>query len=132
MKKNILLLFLLLSTRCLSAQETNAQTDTSSIFSVVEVLDEAVMSAEKNRVVYRLDRQKLSGSSSLSADGGTAVDVLRSIPSIRVDADGGVSFRGSTGFLVYIDGHQSVLEGSAALEQISAALIEDIEIITTC
>ena len=106
-------------------------TDTSSIFSVVEVLDESVMTAEKNRVVYRLDRQKLNGAASLAADGGTAVDVLRSIPSIRVDAEGGVSFRGSTGFLVYIDGHQSVLEGAQALQQISAALIEDIEIITT-
>ena len=105
--------------------------DTSSIFSVVEVLDESVMTAEKNWVVYRLDRQKLSGAASLAAEGGTAVDVLRSIPSIRVDADGGVSFRGSSGFLVYIDGHQSVLEGTQALQQISAALIEDIEIITT-
>ena len=113
-----------------AAQEV-VQTDTSSIFSVVEVLDEAVMTAEKSRVVYRLDRQKLSGASSLAADGGTAVDVLRSIPSIRVDAEGGVSFRGSTGFLVYIDGHQSILEGAQALQQISAAMIEDIEIITT-
>ena len=121
----------LLSATVVSAQELEPQVDTSSIFSVVEVLDEAVMSAEKSRVVFRLDRQKLSGAASLSADGGTAVDVLRSIPSIQVDAEGGVSFRGSTGFLVYIDGHQSVLEGAQALQQISAALIEDIEIITT-
>ncbi len=120
----------LLSAAGLSAQEVT-QTDTTSIFSVVEVLDEAVMTAEKSRVVYRLDRQKLSGTASLSADGGTAVDVLRSIPSIRVDAEGGVSFRGSTGFLVYIDGRQSVLDGAQALQQISAAMIEDIEIITT-
>lgn len=114
----------------LSAQELEIP-DSLSIFSVVEVLDEAVASAEKNRVVYRLDRQKLSGAASLAAEGGTAVDVLRSIPSIRVDAEGGVSFRGSTGFLVYIDGHQSILEGAQALQQISAAMIEDIEIITT-
>ena len=114
-----------------AAAQDVVQTDTSSIFSVVEVLDEAVMTAEKSRVVYRLDRQKLSGAASISADGGTAVDVLRSIPSVRVDAEGGVSFRGSTGFLIYVDGHQSILEGAQALQQISAAMIEDIEIITT-
>ena len=114
-----------------SAQEAEMISDSTSIFSVVEVLDEAVMTAEKSRFVYKLDRQKLSGSASLAAEGGTAVDVLRSIPSIRVDAEGGVSFRGSSGFLVYIDGHQSILEGTQALQQISAALIEDIEIITT-
>ena len=93
-------------------------TDSTSIFSVVEVLGEALMTAEKSRVVYRLDRQKLSGSASLSSEGGTAVDVLRSIPSVRVDSEGEVSFRGSTGYLVYIDGHQSVLEGTQALQQI--------------
>ena len=117
----------------LSSVSSYAQepSDTTSIFSVVQVLDESVSTAEKNRVVYRLDRQKLSGSSSVAADGGTAVDVLRSIPSVVVDVDGEVSYRGSTGFLVYIDGHQSVLEGTQALQQISAAMIEDIEIITT-
>ena len=60
------------------------------------------MTAEKSRVVYRLDRHKLSGSASLSSEGGTAVDVLHSIPSVRVDSEGEVSFRGSTGYLVYI------------------------------
>ena len=111
----------------------SVQYDTSavSIFSVVEVLDEAVMTAEKSRVVYRMDRSKVSGGASLTAAGGTAVDVLRSIPSVRVDAEGNVSFRGSSGFVVYVDGRQSVLEGTQALQQISAALIEDIEIITT-
>ena len=113
-----------------SAQEVDMITDSTSIFSVVEVLDEATMTAEKSKVVYRLDRQKLSGSASLSAEGGTAVDVLRSIPSVRVDSEGNVSFRGSSGFLVYIDGHQSILEGTQALHQISASIIEDIEIIT--
>ena len=84
------------------AQEDGIITDSTSIFSVVEVLDEALMTAEKSRVVYRLDRQKLSGSASLSSEGGTAVDVLRSIPSVRVDSEGEVSFRGSKGYLVYI------------------------------
>lgn len=102
-----------------------------SIFSVVEVLDEAVMTAQKSRVVYKLDRQKVGGSSNLSASGGTAVDVLKSIPSVQVNADGELSFRGSSGFVVYVDGRKSILEGTQALQQIAAANIDDIEIITT-
>ncbi|MBR5863622.1 MAG: TonB-dependent receptor [Alistipes sp.] len=94
-------------------------------------LKEIVVTGEKNKIVYKLDRQRISGDASLSAAGGTAIDVLSSTPSIRIDADGGVSFRGSTGFLVYIDGKQSALEGTQALAQIPAANIEDIEIITT-
>lgn len=97
---------------------------------VVE-LEGTVFSAEKKTVVYRLDRKRISGNSSISASGGSAVDILRNTPSIRIDADGEVSFRGSTGFLVYVDGKPSMLEGTQALEQIPAANIEDIEIITS-
>ena len=127
----IIILALIVSAFASAAQETSTDTSQVSIFSVVEVLDEAVTTAEKNRVVYRLDRQKVSGNANLSASGGTAVDVLRSIPSVQVNSEGELSYRGSTGFLVYVDGRQSVLEGTQALQQISAANIEDIEIITT-
>ena len=111
--------------------EQSIDLGTISLQEVEMGLEEVVVSGEKSRIVYKLDRQKISGSSSLSAAGGTAIDVLSSTPSVRIDADGGVSFRGSTGFLVYIDGKQSPLEGAQALAQIPAANIEDIEIITT-
>lgn len=94
-------------------------------------LEEVVVTGERSKIVYKLDRQRISGSSSLAASGGTAVDVLKLTPSVRVDAEGGVSFRGSSGFLVYVDGKQSALEGAQALDQIPAANVEDIEIITT-
>ena len=104
---------------------------TISLAMVETGLKEVVVSGEKSRVVYKLDRQKISGNSSLLASGGTAVDILKSTPSIRVDADGEISFRGSSGFLVFVNNKPSPLEGTQALEQIAAANIEDIEIITT-
>ena len=103
------------------------QQDTTEVVN----LEGTVFTAEKKPVIYRLDKKTVSGSSSLSASGGSAVDVLKSMPSVRVDADGEVSFRGSTGFLVYVDGKPSMLEGTQALEQIPAENIEDIEIITS-
>ena len=108
-------------------QDLTAEADTSEVVD----LEGTVFTAEKKPVVYRLDRKTVSGSSSLSAAGGTAVDILKSMPSVRIDADGEVSFRGSTGFLVYVDGKPSMLEGTQALEQIPAGNIEDIEIITS-
>ena len=95
------------------------------------VLQEVDVTGEKKRVVYKLDRQRINASSSIVASGGTAVDVLKATPSVRVDADGNVTLRGSSGFLVYVDGKQSPLEGAQALQQVAAANIEDIEIITT-
>lgn len=100
--------------------------------SMVETgLKEVTVTGHRSKIVYKLDRQRINASSVLSAAGGTAVDVLKSTPSVRVDADGEVSFRGSTGFLVYVDGKPSMLEGTQALQQIAASNIEDIEIITT-
>ena len=73
--------------------------------SMVETgLKEVTVTGHRSKIVYKLDRQSINASSVLSAAGGTAVDVLKSTPSVRVDADGEVSFRGSTGFLVYVDG----------------------------
>lgn len=94
-------------------------------------IQEVTVTGEKNMIVYRLDRQRISGQATLAASGGTAVDVLAGTPSVLTDSEGNVTLRGSSNFLVYIDGRLSPLEGTAALQQIPAASIEDIELITT-
>ena len=94
-------------------------------------IQEVTVSGEKNMIIYKLDRQKINGQASLASAGGTAVDILAGTPSVQTDSDGNVILRGSSNFLVYVDGRLSPLEGTAALQQIPAASIEDIEIITT-
>lgn len=94
-------------------------------------LEEVVVTADRKQIVYKIDKQVISASTNLLASGGSAVDILENTPSIRVDAEGNVTFRGSAGFTVYVNGKPSVLSGSQALEQIPASQIEDIEIITT-
>ena len=49
---------------------------------------------------------------------------------IQTDIEGNVTLRGSSSFTVLIDGKPTVLDGSDALQQIPASLIESIEIIT--
>lgn len=92
---------------------------------------EVVVEATKRQVVYKLDKKIIDASNNLMSSGGTAVDILENTPSIRVDVDGEVTFRGSSGFKVYIDGKPSFYSGSQALQQIPAGQIENIEIITT-
>ena len=94
-------------------------------------LAEVEVVAQKKQVIYKLDKKVIEASSNMLASGGTAVDILENTPSIRVDAEGEVSFRGSTGFMVYVDGKPSVFSGTQALEQIPSGHIENIEIITT-
>lgn len=94
-------------------------------------ISEVVIKGTKRQVVYKLDKKIIDASGALMSSGGTAVDILENTPSIRVDADGEVTFRGSSGFKVYIDGKPSFYSGSQALQQIPAGQIENIEIITT-
>jgi outer membrane receptor protein involved in Fe transport len=93
-------------------------------------LDEVEIVAEELGVEYKIDRKVINVSQQLTAASGTAVDILENIPSITVDIDGNVALRGSTGFMVLINGIPSVLDPSEALQQIPSNTIENIEIIT--
>ena len=96
-----------------------------------QLLSEVVVTGRKRQVVYKLDKQVIEAADFLSAAGGTAADILMQSPSIRANAEGEITFRGSSGFKVYIDGKPSSLNGTAALEQVSIGQIETIEVLTT-
>jgi outer membrane receptor protein involved in Fe transport len=96
----------------------------------VAQLQEVEVVADEMSVEYKIDRKVINVSQQLTAASGNAVDILENLPSITVDLDGNVALRGSTGFMVMIDGRPTVLESSEALQQIPANTIENIEIIT--
>ena len=95
------------------------------------LMREVSVNGQRQRISYRLDRQRIDASQVLTAQGGTALDVLRAVPGVIIDAEGSLSFRGSQEFLVYVDGKPSPLSGTDALQMIGAASIKDIEILTT-
>ncbi|MCG8308823.1 MAG: TonB-dependent receptor [Cytophagales bacterium] len=96
----------------------------------VEQLREVEIVADEMSVEYKIDRKVVNVGQQLTAASGNAVDILENLPSITVDVEGNVALRGSTGFMVLIDGRPTVLESSEALQQIPANTIENIEIIT--
>lgn len=93
-------------------------------------VNEVVVTAEKSRVEYKIDKRVINVDKDISAKGGTAVNALENTPSVQVDPQGNVSLRGSSDFVVLIDGKPSVLKGSEALKQIPASSIKQIEVIT--
>jgi outer membrane receptor protein involved in Fe transport len=96
-----------------------------------QALAEIVVTGRKRQIVYKLDKQVIEAAEFLSAAGGTAADILMQTPSIRMDADGEITFRGSSGFKVYVNGKPGTLSGAAALEQLPAGQIDNIEVLTT-
>ena len=121
--KQLLLLLFCLAIRMQAQQQVELSDST--------LMQEVSINGQRQRISYRLDRQRIDAGQVLTAQGGTAFDVLRAVPGVVVDADGSLSFRGSQAFLVYVDGKPSPLSGTEALQMIGAASIKDIEILTT-
>jgi outer membrane receptor protein involved in Fe transport len=82
-----------------------------------------------------IDRKVYNVAKDLQAGSGSAADVLKNIPSVDVDAQGGVSIRGDSNVQILIDGKPSTTMSARtradALEQLSASSIDHIEVITT-
>ena len=93
-------------------------------------MEDVLVTDEKPAITYRLDKRVIDAQQFLTAQGGTAIDILENVPSVDVDIEGNVSLRGSSNFTVMIDGRPSVLEPQDALESIPAETIENIEIMT--
>ena len=95
-----------------------------------QLLKEVVITNERNAVEFQIDKKVIAVGEQMTAASLSAVEVLENVPSIRVDVEGNVSLRGSTGFTVLIDGKPTVLDPSDVLRQTPASTIENIEIIT--
>ncbi len=64
--------------------------------------------------------------------GGTAIDVLRNVPSVDVDIDNVISLRGNSGVVIEIDGRPTPMKGSQLgdfLAQLPADMVARVEVI---
>lgn len=98
-----------------------------------QTLNEVVVTAEQPVFQQSIDKRVFNVEQSIVTQGGSATDVLETVPSLAVDIDGNLTLRGSGGVVVLIDGKPSTLTGanrSAILEQLPASAIESIEVIT--
>ncbi|WP_343743793.1 outer membrane beta-barrel protein [Chitinophaga sp.] len=71
------------------------------------------------------DKKVFNVEKNITSTGGTALDVMKNVPSVNVDIDGNVTLRNSSPQL-FIDGRPTTL----TLEQIPADAIESVEVIT--
>lgn len=95
-----------------------------------QMLEEVVVSGEQVTQLHKIDRQVYAADNFESARGGNAADVLRNLPSVTMDAEGQISVRGTTGFVVMLNGKPVQTDPSVLLNQLPANAIQDIEIIT--
>lgn len=90
-----------------------------------KMLANVVVSSTATSMQFGIDRKIFDVGKNITAQGGTAVDMMKNIPSLSVDVDGNVQMRNSTPQIL-IDGRPTIL----TLDQISADDIEKVELIT--
>ncbi|MBN8685500.1 MAG: TonB-dependent receptor [Chitinophagales bacterium] len=90
-----------------------------------KTLDNVTVTSTNPGLRLGIDRKVFNVDKNMVSAGGTAVDVMRNVPSISVDIDGNVSMRNNTPQL-FVDGRPTNL----SLDQIPADAIESVEIIT--
>ncbi len=100
---------------------------------VAAQLGPQAVTAEREDVVIAPDRNIYSTKNMVTAGGGTAIDVLRNVPTVEVDATNNVSLRGSQNVVVQINGRTSPLKGDQLgnfLAQLPASTIKNVEVST--
>ncbi|WP_153799228.1 outer membrane beta-barrel family protein [Foetidibacter luteolus] len=91
----------------------------------VKTLENVTVTATKPSMQFGIDRKIFNVEKSITAQGGTAVDVMRNIPSLTVDVNGNVEMR-NTSPQIFVDGRPTIL----TLDQIPADDIERVELLT--
>ncbi|MCX8080088.1 MAG: outer membrane beta-barrel protein [Bacteroidia bacterium] len=90
-----------------------------------KMLAEVEVKAEKSTVQLAVDRKIYNVEKDLSVRGGTALDALKNVPTISVDADGNATLR-ERNAMIYVDGRPTTLN----ISQIPADQIDRIEVIS--
>jgi outer membrane receptor protein involved in Fe transport len=88
-------------------------------------LQEIKIMGSKPTLQMGIDRKVFTVDKSITSTGGTAIDVMRNIPSVSVDVNGEVQLRNASP-QIFVDGRPTIL----TLQQIPADDIEKIELIT--
>jgi outer membrane receptor protein involved in Fe transport len=96
----------------------------------VEQLDELEIVVERSTIEQKIDRKVINVGKDLTTSGATAADIMVNVPSVDIDQDGNLSFRGNQNVRVLIDGKLTNISPDQLLRQIPSSSIKKIELIT--
>lgn len=92
-----------------------------------ENIETVVITGQKQMLTHNLDKKVFNVEKDINAEGGSALEIMQSIPSVEVDMEGNVSLRGSQNVTILVDGRPSTY---SSIDEIPASIIETVEVIT--
>ena len=93
-------------------------------------LDDVVISTARKTIINKIDKQIFDSQAFKNAQGGTGVDVLKNLPAVSFSGNGELMVRGSSGFVVLVNGKPTQSNPTAIMAQLPANAISSIELIT--
>lgn len=118
--------------RTLTVEDAEIDLGTVGLPVVTAGLAEVRVRGARTQRSARIDRTVYDTADSPVTSGGTATDVLATIPSVAVDIDGNVSLRGSGNVAVFINGRPAPVSGdlvAAYLASLPAGSVDRVEVI---
>ncbi|MFN9086436.1 MAG: outer membrane beta-barrel protein, partial [Gemmatimonadaceae bacterium] len=104
-----------------------------SLVGVAIQLGSVRVAEDRDATALAPDRNTYATKDLPAAAGGTAIDLLRNVPQVEVDADNNVALRGNQSVVVQINGRPSPLRGQQLgnyLAQLPAGMVARVEVIT--
>ena len=96
-----------------------------------QMLKEVQVTGRRANALHKIDKKTFRADQFETARGGTAIDVLKNLPSVTVNGEGDINFRGTAGFLVLVNGKPVLTDYKNVLNQIPANSLQNIELITS-
>ncbi|UII77685.1 TonB-dependent receptor [Flagellimonas sp. HMM57] len=93
-------------------------------------LESVEIIAERSTIEQKIDRKVINVGKDLTTAGASASDIMGNIPSVSIDQDGQISFRGNENVRILVDGKPTNISSSELLQQIPSTSIKTIELIT--
>jgi ferric enterobactin receptor len=115
----------------ITADRPIADLGTIGLKTVAAKLETQNVTAEREETVVQPDRTVYSTKNMPAATGGTAIDVLRNIPQVEVDASNRVSLRGNGNVVIQINGRPTPIKGDQLgtfLAQLPANTVKTVEV----
>ncbi|MFI5203633.1 MAG: TonB-dependent receptor domain-containing protein [Flavobacteriales bacterium] len=95
-----------------------------------QLLDEVEIVEYTEVLETNLDKKIINVEKDLTSTGGTALDLMKNVPSVTVDVEGNVSLRGNSNVRILIDGRPSTMDPATLLQQLPSSMVKQIEVIT--
>jgi outer membrane cobalamin receptor len=105
---------------------------TVALVAAPHALESVAVTEKRQEVQLAPDRNTYVVRDMPTAKGGSALDVLRTVPAVEVDIDNVVSLRGNTGVTVQINGRPSPLKPAQLgdfLAQLPADMVDKVEVV---